>query len=199
MSEAATRADSRAESRAAGGQAAGGQAAGEASELARLRETVARLAERVRVLEDQAAIGQLVARYGPAVDSGSAAAAARLWTEDGVFEVPPYATWTGRGEIAGMVDGAGHQGLISNGCAHVLTAPLVAVDGDQAQAWNYALNIRWDAERERFWVARVSANHWRLRRQGDGWRVVHRVNRNLDGSEEPRAIFRAATAATEPA
>jgi ketosteroid isomerase-like protein len=168
----------------------------EVEELAELRETVADLSARLRVLEDQVAIGQLVARYGPAVDSGAAGAAARLWTEDGVFEAPPYAVWTGHDEIAGMVESTGHQDLIMNGAAHVLTAPLVAVHGDEAHAWNYALNIRWDPDQERFWVARVSANDWKLRRQPDGWRIVHRVNRNLDGSAEPRAIFRSST---EPA
>ena len=162
----------------------------EAQELAGLRATVAELTARVRQLEDQVAIGQLVARYGPAVDSGSAAAAAALWADDGVFEVPPHGAWAGHEEIAGMVNGPGHQALITNGAAHVLTAPLVAVDGDQARALNYALNIRWDADQDRFWVARVSANGWHLRRYPEGWRIVHRVNRALDGSPEPRAVLR---------
>lgn len=162
-------------------------------ELARLREAVARLSVRVREVEDIAAIGQLLARYGPAVDSGAADAAADLWVENGVFEVPPYATWTGHDEIAGMVNGDGHQGLIRNGCGHVLTAPLVKIDGDEARAWNYALNIRWDAEQDRFWVARVSANSWLLRRSPDGWRVEHRVNRALDGTPEPREVLRSST------
>ncbi|MBL7502038.1 nuclear transport factor 2 family protein [Frankia sp. CNm7] len=170
-----------------------GDAASLQRQLAELRETVAGLGARLRTFEDQVAISQLVARYGPAVDSGSATAAAELWAEDGVFEVPPYAVWTGHDEIAGMVDGAGHQGLIMNGCAHVLTAPLVKVDGDEARAWNYALNIRWDAERDRFWIARASANSWWLRREPAGWRVAHRVNRGLDGSPEPRALFEAST------
>ena len=164
------------------------------SELDQLQATVDALAARVQVLEDQVALGQLVARYGPAVDSGSSDAAAQLWTEDGVFEVPPYAVWTGHDEIAGMVEGPGHQELIRHGAAHVLTAPRVVVDGDDARGWNYALNIRWDAEQERFWVARVSANTWRWHREADGWRTVERVNHNLDGSERPRAMFRGSAA-----
>jgi hypothetical protein len=162
-------------------------------DLAELRDTVAQLSRQVRALEDQIAIGRLVARYGPAVDSGSAAATAALWSEDGRFDVPPYAVWTGHDEIAGMVDGDGHQALITNGVAHVLTAPLIVVDGDDAQAWNYALNLRWDPELRRFWIARASANGWRLHREPGGWRIAHRVNRNLDGSPEPRAIFREGT------
>jgi len=160
------------------------------SELDDLRTAIEELAARVRVLEDELALGQIVARYGPAVDSGSSEAAARLWTDDGVFEVPPYAVWTGHDEIAGMVEGEGHQELIHNGAAHVLTAPRVVVDGDDARGWNYALNIRWDAEQERFWIARVSANSWHWHRGAEGWQIVERVNRNLDGSDEPRAVFR---------
>ncbi len=104
-----------------------------------LRSVVDALLERVRILEDQLALAQVVASYGPAVDSGSSERAASLWSRGGVFDVPPYATWAGRDEIAGMVDGAGHQGLITNGCGHVLTAPRLVVDGDDARGWNYAL------------------------------------------------------------
>ena len=163
------------------------------TEVSELQATVEALAARVQLLEDQLAITQLVSSYGPAVDSGSSEAAARLWTEDGVFDVPPYATWKGHGEIAGMVEGEGHQGLIMNEAAHVLASPRIVIDGDEARGWSYALNIRWDAEEERFWVARVSANGWRWRRRTDGWRIVYRVNRNLDGTEEPREVLRGST------
>ena len=163
------------------------------TEVSELQATVEALAARVQLLEDQVAITQLVSSYGPAVDSGSSEAAARLWTEDGVFDVPPYATWAGHGEIAGMVEGEGHRGLIMNGAAHVLTSPRIVIDGDEARGWSYALNIRWDAEEERFWVARVSANGWRWRRGTDGWRIAYRVNRNLDGTEEPREVLRGST------
>ena len=157
-----------------------------------LRSVVDALLERVRILEDQLALAQVVASYGPAVDSGSSERTASLWSDDGVFDVPPYATWAGRDEIAGMVDGVGHQALITNGCGHVLTAPRVVVDGDDARGWNYALNIRWDAAREQFWIARLSANEWIFRRQPDGWKTVRRTNVNLDGNEKARAIFRGA-------
>jgi len=149
------------------------------------------LAQRLRALEDQTAIGQLVARYGPAADSGDGDAVARLWTDDGTYEAPPHGVWTGHDEIAGMIDGSGHQTAITGGAAHVLTAPVITVDGDEARAWNYALHLRWDPEQHRFWVFRLSANTWHLRRQPDGWRVVRRVNRNLDGAPEARAILQA--------
>jgi hypothetical protein len=88
-----------------------------------------------------------------------------------------------------MVNGAGHQSLIMNGCAHVLTAPHVKIDGDTATGRSYALNIRWDAEADRFWVARVSANRWNWVRTDKGWKVIERINSNLDGAEASRALL----------
>ena len=159
------------------------------SELEELRATVAALTERVRALEDHRDVTQLVAAYGPSVDSGSAEATAALWTDDGTFDAVGAITMRGHDEIAGMVRSDGHQGLILNGCGHVLTVPHVELHGDEAEGRSYALNIRWDEEQQRFWVARVSANTWKWRRTADGWRITERVNANLDGTEEPREML----------
>jgi uncharacterized protein (TIGR02246 family) len=161
----------------------------EISEIEELRSAVAELTERVRALEDRAEIAQLVAQYGPAVDSGSGEAAAELWTRDGVFDVVGHFTMRGHEDISGMVHGAGHQHLIRNGAAHVLTVPHIQVDGDRATGRGYALNIRWDPDADRCRVARVSANTWRWARTAHGWRVVERVNANLDGSAEHRKLL----------
>ena len=167
------------------------------SETDELRATVEMLKARVGALEDQVEIMQLVAQYGPAADSGSGEAVAALWTEDGAFDAVPQRRMRGREEIAGMVHGAGHQSLIRNGCGHVLTVPHIEIDGDEATGRSYALNIRWDAEADRFWVARVSANTWRWVRTPRGWRVAERINANLDGTPEHRAMLAPAAAQRE--
>jgi ketosteroid isomerase-like protein len=159
------------------------------TELEELRATVAQLVVKTRALEDQLEIMQLVAQYGPAVDSGAGDAAAALWTEDGKFDAVPQRRMRGRDEIAGMVHGEGHQSLIQNGCGHVLTVPHIAVDGDRATGRSYALNIRWDAAAERFWVARVSANTWRWVRTPQGWRIAERINASLDGTAAHREML----------
>ncbi|HVV30659.1 MAG TPA: nuclear transport factor 2 family protein [Mycobacteriales bacterium] len=159
-------------------------------DIGALREQVETLAARVQELEDRQQIADLVAQYGPTVDSGSAEATAGLWTEDGTFDVLDTILMQGREQIAGMVTGEGHQGLIKNGVAHVLTVPYIRQGGDQARGWSYALNIRYDADADRFWVARVSAVTWELARTDEGWRITHRVNANLDGAEPPRQMFR---------
>jgi len=154
-----------------------------------LRAMVESLAARVRTLEDQLEISQLVAQYGPDVDSGSAEAAAELWTSDGTFEAVGAISMQGHEQIAAMVSGKGHQHLINHGCGHVLTVPHVVINGDEATGRSYALNIRWDADADRFWVARVSANSWKWKRTPDGWRISERINANLDGTPEHRQVL----------
>jgi hypothetical protein len=168
------------------------------SEADDLRATVAALAARVRALEDQVEIMQLVAQYGPAADSGAGDAAAGLWTEDGVFDVVGHFELRGREAIAGMLNGAGHQGLIGNGAAHVLTVPHIVIDGDEATGRSYAMNIRWDSAADQFRVGRVSANTWRWARTGQGWRIVKRVNASLDGTPAHRQSLSPAEAEAEP-
>jgi ketosteroid isomerase-like protein len=159
------------------------------SETDELRATVDRLAAKVRALEDRIEIMQLVAQYGPAVDSGSGEAAAALWTDDGTFDAVPHLRMRGREDIAAMVRGDGHQSLIRGGCGHVLTVPHIVVDGDHATGRSHALNIRWDPDAGRFWVARVSANTWRWVRTPQGWRIAERINANLDGTAEHRQML----------
>jgi ketosteroid isomerase-like protein len=168
------------------------------SDVEDLGAVVEELVARVRRLEDQLEIMQLVAQYGPAVDSGSGAAAAALWTDDGAFDAVPHMQMRGRDEIVAMVHGAGHQSLIQNGCGHVLTVPHVVVDGDHATGRSYALNIRWDADADRFWVGRVSANTWRWVRTPDGWRIAERINANLDGTPEHREMLAPPSDREEP-
>ena len=159
------------------------------TDIEQLRATVERLAGQVRALEDQVEIMQLVAQYGPSVDSGRGEATAALWTEDGSFDAVPVWEMRGRDDIISMVHGPGHQRLINNGCGHVLTVPHIVVDGDQATGRSYALNIRWDPEADRFWVARVSANTWKWVRTPAGWRIADRVNAPLDGTPEHREML----------
>ncbi|HET8994450.1 MULTISPECIES: nuclear transport factor 2 family protein [unclassified Rhodococcus (in: high G+C Gram-positive bacteria)] len=163
------------------------------SDVEELREMVAALAAEVRALSDQVEIMQLVAQYGPAVDSGSGEAAAALWTDDGIFDAVPQRRMRGHEEIVGMVHGDGHQSLLRDGCGHVLTVPHIVVDGDHATGRSYALNIRWDADADRFWVARVSANSWRWVRTPKGWRIEERINANLDGTAEHREMLTPST------
>lgn len=159
------------------------------TEIEELRARLDAMERRVKELSDVVEISQLVAQYGPNVDSGSAEATAALWTDDGTFDAVGAITMRGHDQIAGMVRSDGHQELILDGCGHVLTAPHVVVEGDTAHGRSHALNIRWDADAQRFWVARVSANSWTWVRTTDGWRIADRVNANLDGTAAHREVL----------
>jgi hypothetical protein len=152
-----------------------------------LEATVRELEARVRLLEDRLEIARLMATYGPAVDSGSSTVTGALWADDGVYD-SGVGTWTGPDGIGGMVQGEMHQSIIHGGSAHVISAPLITIDGDTAVSICYAQLLRWDGDAFRVW--RTTANRWEWRREPDGWRITYRVNRMLDGSEEPRELFR---------
>ncbi len=147
----------------------------------------AALEARIRTLEDHVAIYQLMMGYGPAVDAGESELAAARWTEDGVYDAQVGA-WTGRADIAGMVDGEVHQGIIRGGAAHVTAMPYLTIDGDHAVATAYAQLCR--AANGEFQVWRVTATRWEFRRTPDGWRVASRVNRVLDGDPAAQALLR---------
>ena len=160
--------------------------------MSELEHKISALEDRVRRLEDTADIYRLIATYGPAVDSGSDAVAGGLWTESGVYDLGSRRL-EGAGEVAAMVRGDAHQGLIQGGAAHVLAVPLVRIDGDRAVATGYSNVYRY--VNDAFEVWRTAANRWELERTPDGWRVTCRTTRLLDGNDLSRDILRRAVEA----
>ncbi|MDT5027865.1 MAG: hypothetical protein QOE61_4291 [Micromonosporaceae bacterium] len=154
-----------------------------------IAETVAALEARVAALEDRLAIYQLMATYGPAVDSGSGHIAGALWTEDGVYDAG-VGVFVGSDRIAEMVHGEPHSSYIGGGCAHLVGAPHIVVDGDRAVATTYSQLLFRDEAADGYRIWRVTANRWEWVRTAGGWRVSSRTNRPLDGNEEARALLR---------
>ena len=145
------------------------------------------LAARIALLEDREAIRELIARYGPLADAGDCAGAAALWTEDGVYEVGGFGSYTGRAAIQTLLEGESHQGLIHGGAAHVLSPPVIDLDGDRAVARTYSVVFRKSGDN---WEAhRASANMWHLVRVGAEWKVARRINQLLDGSADARTLI----------
>ena len=149
---------------------------------------VQQLADRLTALERRMAIYDLIASYGPAVDSGAAAETASLWEPDGTYDFGD-AVLTGRTGIRAMVEGRQHQGLIHGGAAHLLGLPHVEIDGDRAVVTGYSQVCRFEDGRFILW--RVSANRWNLVWRDSEWKVVSRTARVLDGAESARAILAA--------
>jgi uncharacterized protein (TIGR02246 family) len=151
-------------------------------------------AERLRMLEakvaelsDRLEIMQLIAAYGPAVDSMDRDGVAALWAADGSYDFggEPLA---GRDAVAALVDLDTHRAYVAAGSSHALTAPRITLDGDRAVAVNCSQVFVKDGAGWR--ADRTSANRWDLVRTADGWRVARRVNRLLDGSQAARDLYR---------
>ena len=152
---------------------------------------LAALEARLARVEDELAIHRLLATYGPLADAGLGPHAAALWTADGVYEPGGVLRAEGKAALEAIYSGERHQGLIDRGSMH-MTAPVqVTIDGDGAQAVGYSLLVLNDGN-DRFTVARAAINRWTLARIGSDWRIVERMNRVLDGSNEARALLGAA-------
>jgi ketosteroid isomerase-like protein len=147
---------------------------------------LAALEARLRTVEDEQAICRLIASFGPAVDRRSAPDTAALWAHDGLYDFGGDPL-RGAEAVGALVDLPTHAAFVEAGCAHVLSSPRVSIDGDAATAVNTS---RVYVRRGGHWqVERVSANLWVLRRTAEGWRVVRRVNRLLDGSAPARVLL----------
>jgi hypothetical protein len=153
------------------------------------------LEARVRLLEDQLAIYQVMAAYGPAADAGATNEAVELWTEDGIYDLHAR-VMVGHEEIARELEGEWHQGLIGRGSAHIVSMPKVEITGDTAVATCHSR--LYCCERDGYRVLSCSANRWELARGAQGWRVTRRVSRQLDGSAESHAVLTGGLATGEP-
>ena len=148
---------------------------------------MADLAARLARLEDREAIRELIAQYGPAADAGDSAAVAGLWAEDGAYHIAGFGAAQGHVAIAGLIEGASHQALLADGCAHVLGPVAITLDGERAVARGHSLVLRWTGAE--FAVHRVAANRWELVRTAAGWRVTLRENALLQGDAAARALL----------
>lgn len=154
----------------------------------RLQALETRLQEsenRLRDAEDRLAIADLVARYGPAVDTLNGQAAAALWTETGTYTIGDDVVQ--RADIAGVVDFDAHLAYVNAGCGHVLSPARIDITGDTAVAVNYSLVVMY--EQPRWVVDRMSANRWECVRTAEGWRVQNRSNRMITGTPEARELL----------
>src|ERR1700728_766933 len=152
-----------------------------------VEERLAALEQRLRLVEDELAIGRLMASYGPLVDAGDAEAVSGLWADDGEYDVEGW-HMRSRADIAQMVRSPAHQGLISRGAAHFLGPVCVDIDGDNAIAVCESIVVRRNDDGGGYRVWRAGANHVTLRRTAAGWRIAQRTNRGLARSTQGRRL-----------
>lgn len=146
------------------------------------------LEARLRKVEDQLAIYQVVCGYGYAVDGLNAQAVGDTYVEDGIYAVGDIGNIEGRERIAAITRDPGHLGFVGGGCAHISTLPHVVIDGDEAVATCHTMVSRHGEDG--FYIFRLSASRIQLARQADGgWKIVHRQNYLLDGNPAAPALL----------
>lgn len=151
-----------------------------------IESRLAAIERKLQEAEDRLAIYQLIASYGPSVDSNSFEAVKNLWTEDGVYDIPSGRR-VGREEVGRVIETDLHKSLVARGCGHVLSLPHIVISGDTAVATGYQ-NV-FAREGKTWLVERTSVHRWELVRLSEGWKVKHRIARMLDGTEAHRAIL----------
>ena len=96
------------------------------------------LEQRLRAIEDRLEIYNLIAGHPPSADTGAAAYAEAVYSEDGVFDRGPGLSGAiGNKEIAANLKSPGHQAAIAGGLAHFTGLPHIAIDGDRAVVISY--------------------------------------------------------------
>ncbi|EQA99990.1 hypothetical protein FHS51_001155 [Sphingobium wenxiniae] len=157
-----------------------------------IEERLAALEQEVRLQRDHIEIRQLIASYGPLVDTSDRLERARnlaeLWTEDGVYDIGGLGAYEGREAIAGAFE-TRHFSQVPEGICHVMGLPYVTVAGDEAVALNYSCVFQHEGE-DRFFPWRISANRWDLVRRKARWMIRRRTNRLMTGDPDALAMLR---------
>jgi hypothetical protein len=169
------------------------------------------LEQRIRAIEDRLEIYNLIASHPPSADTGAAAFAEAIYTEDGVFDRGPNLSGaTGNKAIAASLASEGHQAAIAGGLAHFTGLPHIALDGDTAVVTSYLQILTPDKTgapvevpnhgvSRGYHIHRIVTNRWDLVRTAAGWKIKRRTLRLVDGSEPSREILRGALGAYAPA
>lgn len=163
------------------------------------------LEDRLRAVEDTLAIFHLIASHPPAADTGTDAYYRDAFTPDGKIDLGGGKGATGNEAIAAIVKTPEHQAAIAGGLCHFAGLPRVELNGDSAVATSYLqiitphkgatpMEVSGHGTSTGFRIHRVGANRWELKRGKDGWKVMRRTLRPLDGSDEARALLRQAIA-----
>jgi hypothetical protein len=152
----------------------------------------------LRRQQDHIAITELIASYGPLVDTADRIERARhlamLWTEDGIYDIGGVGEFQGRETIAQVFAG-GHFSQVPEGVCHMMGLPCIRITGEEAEALNYTCVMRHDGSGG-FYPWRVSANRWLLVRQDGKWLVSRRTNRLMTGNPDALAMLASIDAMT---
>jgi hypothetical protein len=171
--------------------------------------SAAALEQRLRAVEDRLEIYNLIASHPPSADAGADYFTRAVYVEDGSMDLGGGKGASGNAAIAAIVTTPEHQAAIAGGLAHFAGLPRIDIDGDTAIVTSYLQILTPDhlaepvavpghGSSKGFRIHRVGANRWELARTPQGWKIVRRTLRPLDGSEPARELLRQALARYAP-
>ena len=156
------------------------------------KDRLATIESRLRAAEDHLEILNLLVSYGPLVDSKTSEPAAALWVKSGGYNFTDPGGGDTRlvapDQLVAMYEGEAHRQLVNTGVSHLTATPKISINGDAATAVGYSFVVLKEGERWFLW--RAAINHWTLTRTDQGWRIVERSNRTLNGSSESHETMR---------
>jgi len=149
------------------------------------------LEARVRQLEHERELRELLARYSFTADLGRTREYADLYTEDGAIDLrgQNMPRFEGRESIyADFINGPKASSRAGKAFHHA--APTVFfIDGDEAEAEGYSL--MWVLEDDgSVEVRNANYSHWRFRRVDGRWYIVERVVRLLGAADAEKMFTR---------
>jgi hypothetical protein len=150
---------------------------------------------RLRRVEDQLAIYQIISAFNAAADSTNIDLAYELWDENcelilmppGTLNpnggsMPSYGTNRGHEGVRDVMMGEHHQMLVTKGSGHINSLPHVEIEGDLASATTYqTLFLFKDGQ---FVLDRLHAARWELIRTKHGWRIARRVTEAMQAPNQ---------------
>lgn len=147
------------------------------------------LEERVRVLEDERELRDLLSRYSFTADLGRTAEYTDLYTEDGAIDLRDMGLkrFEGKRMIHDeFINGPNASSRFGKAFHHA--APTVFhIDGDDAEGEGYSIMMVLQDDGA-ITIAHANYSHWTFRRVDGHWHIVERDIR-LIGSAEAAEIF----------
>lgn len=161
-------------------------------------DRLAALETRLRELEDDRQIRELLSRYGYFADMGMDEAYLNLYTDDGAIEVGSVmrdgkgyngvVRFEGRDQLRKFItDPAAHK-AIQGRCMHVQGNNVrTHIKGDEATAESYSIVLY--REGDETYIRSSGFNRWILRRERGAWKIKERVRKAIGGEDYDKVLI----------
>lgn len=151
------------------------------------------LEERVRLIEDERELRDLLARYSFNADLGRTREYADMYTNDAGLDLRDLGMdeYSGRESIFEDFITQPAAAAAAGRTFHQQSPTVFHIDGDDATGEGYSIVLYAD-ESGTISFAGATNNRWTFRREDNGWKIAHRVVRVI-GSPEASEIYRKTT------